>query len=346
MSKNKGITLIALIITIIVLLILAGISIATLTGENGILTKASKAKEKTKQENGAEVIKLAINEMLIEKKSQLEDLTIDYIGDHIHEKLRIEKEDVTKNGNPVESVDVAYEDYVYRIDDNFQVKIICTTEGRIMIEGRYELQGNKAIIYITAKTKDEQGIKKVILPNDEEKDGLNQKEITVEYVVTNNEEYKFLAIGNNESTRSIRINVEGIDLNPPNEAEITLNKTSEWIGGSLTGTITATVRISDNNSGIDREKCKYIINGEASKIGIDSTKWSTAETLQSENTKINISSNTASNKFLHILSVNKSGNKIETVSKQASFIVDKTPPNEAVISPNTFVQNVRICNRI
>ncbi len=39
MKKQKGITLIALVITIIVLLILAGISIATLTGENGILRK-------------------------------------------------------------------------------------------------------------------------------------------------------------------------------------------------------------------------------------------------------------------------------------------------------------------
>ena len=35
---NKGITLIALVITIIVLLILAGVTIATLTGDNGILT--------------------------------------------------------------------------------------------------------------------------------------------------------------------------------------------------------------------------------------------------------------------------------------------------------------------
>ena len=43
MNKQKGITLIALVITIIVLLILAGISIATLTGENGILKKATVA---------------------------------------------------------------------------------------------------------------------------------------------------------------------------------------------------------------------------------------------------------------------------------------------------------------
>ena len=44
---NKGITLIALVITIIVLLILAGVSIAMLTGENGILTQAQKAKTET-----------------------------------------------------------------------------------------------------------------------------------------------------------------------------------------------------------------------------------------------------------------------------------------------------------
>ena len=45
--KKEGITLIALVITIIVLLILAGVSIATLTGDNGILSKATKAKDET-----------------------------------------------------------------------------------------------------------------------------------------------------------------------------------------------------------------------------------------------------------------------------------------------------------
>ena len=47
--KEKGITLIALVITIIVLLILAGVSIAMLTGENGILTQAKRAKEETER---------------------------------------------------------------------------------------------------------------------------------------------------------------------------------------------------------------------------------------------------------------------------------------------------------
>ena len=91
--NNQGITLIALIITIIVLLILAGISIASLTGDNGILSKASTAKDATKQEEGREIIRLAIEEMRIEKLEKGEKLTLDYIGDFIHEKLKIEKED-------------------------------------------------------------------------------------------------------------------------------------------------------------------------------------------------------------------------------------------------------------
>ena len=48
-KKEKGITLIALVITIVVLLILAGVTIAALSGDNGILTRAKEAKEKTEQ---------------------------------------------------------------------------------------------------------------------------------------------------------------------------------------------------------------------------------------------------------------------------------------------------------
>lgn len=45
--KNNGVTLIALVVTIVVLIILAGISIATLSGNNGVITQANKAKIKT-----------------------------------------------------------------------------------------------------------------------------------------------------------------------------------------------------------------------------------------------------------------------------------------------------------
>ena len=66
---KKGITLISLVVTIIVLLILAGVTIATLTGNNGILTRASEAKEKTKIASEDELRNLTI----LEATTHLED---------------------------------------------------------------------------------------------------------------------------------------------------------------------------------------------------------------------------------------------------------------------------------
>ena len=63
-EKNKGITLIALVVTIIVLLILAGVSINMLTGQNGIITKASKAKDETNSSQDFEYLQLKATEAL------------------------------------------------------------------------------------------------------------------------------------------------------------------------------------------------------------------------------------------------------------------------------------------
>ena len=60
LKERNGITLIALVITIIVLLILAGVSIAMLTGQNGILTQANNAKNETELASAKEKVELAI----------------------------------------------------------------------------------------------------------------------------------------------------------------------------------------------------------------------------------------------------------------------------------------------
>ena len=65
MRNNKAITLIALIVTIIVLLILAGVSIATLTGDNGLLTKVQQAKEENKKASDRDLIAMAVSEAQI-----------------------------------------------------------------------------------------------------------------------------------------------------------------------------------------------------------------------------------------------------------------------------------------
>ena len=62
MKDQKGITLIALVITIIVLLILAGITIAMLTGENGILSNGTKAKAQNELGAAKDAVALAATE--------------------------------------------------------------------------------------------------------------------------------------------------------------------------------------------------------------------------------------------------------------------------------------------
>lgn len=78
MLKNKrGITLIALIVTIIVLLILAGITITTLSGENGLINKAAGTTEKQKKAQALEEVKLAVESIKIDKISDGQTVTLD-----------------------------------------------------------------------------------------------------------------------------------------------------------------------------------------------------------------------------------------------------------------------------
>ena len=69
-NNSNGITLIALVITIIVLLILAGISISMLSGDNGVLTKTTEAKIKTEKSQIIENAKLDILTQITENKGE------------------------------------------------------------------------------------------------------------------------------------------------------------------------------------------------------------------------------------------------------------------------------------
>ena len=75
MIEGKGgITLISLIITIIILIILAGVSIAMLTGENGVLTQADLAKKLTEVSSEKEVITLIMQMHYIEPENGKYDI--------------------------------------------------------------------------------------------------------------------------------------------------------------------------------------------------------------------------------------------------------------------------------
>ena len=98
--RNKGITLIVLVLTIIVLLILAGVSINMLTGQNGILTRTAEAKDKTDSSQDLEYLKLKATESLTDYYQGNDSIEEDeYIlskwGEDQNNKITVNKTDKT-----------------------------------------------------------------------------------------------------------------------------------------------------------------------------------------------------------------------------------------------------------
>ena len=136
LKRNKGITLIALVVTIIVLLILAGISIQMLVGEGGILTNAREAARKTNQADAKERIELEIADAILEDN----ELTVEGINKH----LKIHIPELTHEGqnlteNPIEELPtiVELDGFVFQIDENGKVTAI---EGIALNKSNLELQ--------------------------------------------------------------------------------------------------------------------------------------------------------------------------------------------------------------
>lgn len=116
-KASEGITLIALVITIIVLLILAGISIATLTGKNGILTKASEAEKETDIKETREQIQLEIMGTYNEQKtSYTNDDVIAAIEKVTGKRVKENEEKVESlKGNDVDIADLWIETLSFNI---------------------------------------------------------------------------------------------------------------------------------------------------------------------------------------------------------------------------------------
>ena len=120
MEKNiYGITLIALVITIVVLLILAGVSISMLTGDNGIITQAQNAKKETEEAEEKEKIQLAVLDTI----SKNNDLTEENLQKEIDDEFGSGETKVYENGDEDFSVIFQNKDSNYRIEDGEVTKI-------------------------------------------------------------------------------------------------------------------------------------------------------------------------------------------------------------------------------
>lgn len=113
-KDEKGITLIALVITIIVLLILAGVTIVTLTGDNGLLPKATTAKEKQDDAKELELIKLAVSAAQVAGEGKLNTTNLKN-----ELKINLNDNDIDDNLKPISN----YWNYKgYKIENNGNVE--------------------------------------------------------------------------------------------------------------------------------------------------------------------------------------------------------------------------------
>ena len=125
-TNKNGITLIALIITIIILLLLAGIAIAALSGENGIFKKVKQSKKAQLEAEMKEQLIMGLQELQIEKKANatVDDITQDWANSTISKEYNpIIEEDESLNGKLI----IMTKDNITRkflIDKNFNVNTI------------------------------------------------------------------------------------------------------------------------------------------------------------------------------------------------------------------------------
>ena len=115
-KTNKGITLIALVITIIVLLILAGVSIAMLTGDNGILTQANNAKDTTDYKNAEEAVQMETAGSFDNNGKYSKDIA----KNNLKNNLGILADDITDNEDG--TLIVKYKGYTFTVDVNGRLK--------------------------------------------------------------------------------------------------------------------------------------------------------------------------------------------------------------------------------
>ena len=165
LKNKKGITLIALVITIIVLLILAGVSISMITSQDGILNKATTAKETQKKATKEEKTKLAIQEALIDGEGtiDLEDKTGTSKGS-LYGALKKEfgeNDDIVTNYNGDGEIKITSDNIIYvnqtgKISDTPETNLVEGVDYEISMDGGFEL--------LSSCTK-----KKIIIPDGIEK---------------------------------------------------------------------------------------------------------------------------------------------------------------------------------
>lgn len=401
-NKQKGITLIALIITIIILLILAGISIVSLN-ESGLFEKALTAKEKQKIAEYQEAIKLGQAQAILENYETRETKTIlAKIRDILKEEelfkgstFVIEDEilKITTSEKYVFEVtqdNVLYIGKVGEIAPKISLSDISSTSNSITIEIETEIGDSDSIKYYIKSENDKEynleettknlkctyknltqdmtyNIKVVVeTPNGSSELGpINQKTGTVDIATGNikfsteywsngkatiylststsyNIQYQINEINDNgwKATKTVN-GLNNGDIvyarlwDGKNGGEMASKTISDSINPStsigfsshrayMPNSITVHVNQSDNQSGLNIQKCKWVLNKSNKLLGTEDDSVYT-ETFNSATEDLTLNVTEEGTYYLHVLTVDNANNKSERISSKIEFIESSSP---------------------
>ena len=195
-SGNKAITLVALVITIIVLLLLAGIVIASLGGENGLFSKVKEAKKMQLESEMREQLTIALQELQVEKRGNatLDDVTQDWMNEVISNEYNPElQEDASYSGKLI----VMSKNNIigkFMLDANLDIAVTEYNTSSVEIEYKtISRTDNKVKINIVVTDK-VNGVKQIEYPEGNPLKVVSgtKEQISIDYEVQLGREYKFV----------------------------------------------------------------------------------------------------------------------------------------------------------
>lgn len=254
--KEAGITLVSLVVTIIILIILAGITIGMIVGDDGLIQKTKNAAVNFANKQGEEHF---------------------LINDIYNEIYAIQNKDPGEMPAAPEGT-ILFGAAAW----NNGIAAIQITTG----EGQYTIQYQK---------------------NSESGEWISTDATSVIVTGLNHGDTIYARLWNGNSAGSSTSKLIQ-DITVPEKATIELSATSTTTEGSITATVTHT----DNQSGVDMTKCKWIYTTTQGELGLDA--FSSANLFNSNGETITLSTATVGTYYLHILTVDKAGKTTETVS--------------------------------
>ena len=294
---ERGITLLALIITVVIMIILAAVTINVTLGDGGLVDQAKWAAEQTANSTKAEQEQLAnvssqINDIIAgigsggsdtnstggEDTNSVDTNSVD--TNSVEDTNTIDTNTIEPEPDPIPDGTITIGDPQWQPDGTANVSVT-SSEGSYIIQ--YQINGTDEDGWQTVQG----GVVTGVKHGD-----------TAYARITDGEQYS------NPQNKKIE------DLAAPEKANIEVTPANVLVGESLTAKVTHV----DNETGVDIENSKWVMNQSSSEIGTDDTGAYTGKFTTNGET-ITLDSSTAGTYYLHVLTTDLAGNKTETVSE-------------------------------